>query len=430
MIYFAGAVPVAALAAGLLWVADFETRTKWTLALAALLVWGGCALLLREKLIRPLQTLANLLESLRQEDYSMRARRVPAGDVLGEVFQEVNLLSGLLREKRLGDMDTTALLRTVMAEIDVGIFAFDAERRLRLVNRAGARLLGQTTERLLGQSAEALDLDRYLEGETERMVERAFPGGSGRWSIRVRTFREHGEPHLLVVVADLTRTLREEELQAWKRLVRVLGHELNNSLTPIKSIAGSLKALVSGLLPEDWNADTVQGLSVIEARAAALNRFLEAYAKLAKLPPPKFGHVDVGEWVRRAASLERSVRALIVDGDPLVIEGDSDQLDQLLINLLRNAADAARETGGGVDIGWALDRGVVHVWIRDEGPGISNSGNLFVPFFTTKPGGSGIGLVVSRQIAEAHGGTLVLRNRADRRGSEALLTLPVSRYKT
>ena len=247
-----------------------------------------------------------------------------------------------------------------------------------------------------------------------------------RWGVSRTSFREGGLPHSLLVVGDLTRPLREEELTAWRRLVRVLGHELNNSLAPIKSIAGSLETLLRrDPLPEDWRDDMRSGLNVIASRSEALSRFMSAYARLAKLPPPTLVPIRVGDLLRRVTGLEMRLRPTLLAGPDCTIMGDGDQLEQALINLLRNAVDASLETGGAVEVGWRREDAHLEVWIRDEGPGLSNTGNLFVPFFTTKPGGSGIGLVLSRQIAEAHGGTLSLDNVAVGHGCEARLTLPM-----
>jgi two-component system nitrogen regulation sensor histidine kinase NtrY len=331
----------------------------------------------------------------------------------------------VLRTKRLGSMEAFTLLRTVIAEIDVAIFAFDHESRLKLVNIAGERLLDQPSERLLTKTAEELDMQEFLHAESA-VLQHTFPGHAGRWGIRTRAFREDGLPHTLLVMTDLTRALREEELQAWKRLVRVLGHELNNSLAPIQSIAGSLRSLVArDPLPDDWKSDTLSGLGIIESRSESLARFLEAYSRLARLPAPNKGPVAVEPWIRRIAAMELRTPIRIVPGPAMNIPADATQLDQLLINLLRNASEASSETGGAVELGWRNGHGALDVWVRDEGLGIANPANLFVPFFTTKPGGSGIGLVLSRQIAEAHGGTLTLENRPDRTGCEALLHLPL-----
>ncbi|MFO1500973.1 MAG: ATP-binding protein [Verrucomicrobiota bacterium] len=404
---------------------DFSATARWTLTLLMLAAWGACAYGVRVKVRFPLQTLSNLLAAIREGDYSIRARGARSDDALGEVLVELNCLGQNLREQRLGALEATALLSKVMSEIELAVFTFDAEQRLRLVNRAGERLLAQPTERLLGRNAQALGLAECLQGEAARTFEAAFPGGIGRWGMRRSVFREHGAPHQLVVLTDLSRTLREEERQAWQRLLRVLGHELNNSLAPIKSIAGSMETLLGREpKPVDWMEDMKRGLSVVSARTGALNRFMEAYARLARLPAPKLRPVDTAKWVERIASLETRLAVQLQPGPNLTLQADSDQLDQLLINLVRNAVDAALETKGGVRLGWAAAAGTLEIWVEDDGLGLSNTTNLFVPFFTTKQGGSGIGLVLCRQIAEAHGGGLVLENRKTGRGCIARLRLP------
>jgi nitrogen fixation/metabolism regulation signal transduction histidine kinase len=422
-----GGLPAVVTFLLILWTSD-DTPAKldWTLTLIILGCWFGFAFSVRSRVVRPLQTSSNLLAALREGDFSVRARGSARGDALNDVFTEVNELSQTLQEQRLGALEATNLLRTVMAEIDAAVFTFDDNQRLRLVNRAGERLLNQPSERLLGRTAAELGLARCLVGPVHDPMPMEFPGGSGRWGVRVSSFREHGRPHQVLLLSDLTRPLRAEEVQAWKRLVRVLGHELNNSLTPIKSIASSLKTLVDrDPLPGDWRQDVDDGLSVISGRAESLGRFMSSYARLARLPEPKPGQVDVDQWVRRIAELERRMKVELSPGPALTIQGDGDQLDQLLINLLRNAVDAALETGGGVTAGWRRVDSLLEIWVEDEGPGLANTANLFVPFFTTKPGGSGIGLALSRQIAEAHNGTLTLENRRNSRGCEARLLLPL-----
>ncbi len=313
-----------------------------------------------------------------------------------------------------------------MVEIDVAVFTFDGAQTLRLVNRAGERLLAQPAEQLLGRTAVELDLRTCLDGPSPRIEDVVFPGGSGRYEVRRTTFRQGGRPHQLLVLADVSRPLRDEERQAWQRLIRVIGHEINNSLAPIKSIAGSLESMLSReTVPEDWNQDMKRGLAVIAARSDSLSRFTTAYARLAKLPAPRLVAVPVSALVRRIAGVEPRLPVRISEGPELTVRADPDQLEQLLINLLHNATDAALQTGGSVTIGWKRDGRSFELWIDDEGAGLTNASNLFVPFFTTKPGGSGIGLVLSRQIAEAHGGTLTLENRTDTQGCRAYLRLPI-----
>jgi nitrogen fixation/metabolism regulation signal transduction histidine kinase len=419
-------LPAIIVAMAILWGEPYSSKVRWTLSVLIFAVWWGFALGLRERAISPLRTIANLLEAMREGDYSIRARGARNEDALGEVMQQVNAMGTTLRAQRLGALEATTLLRKVMEEIDVAVFAFDSEQRLRLVNRAGERLLAQPAERLISLRAEDIGLEDCLNGDLSKTLQRTFPGGTGRWGVSRSLFREGGLPHRLLVLTDITRPLREEELQAWQRLVRVLGHELNNSLTPIKSIAGSLGSMLEREPPpDDWQDDMRRGLAVIAARSESLGRFIGAYSRLAKLPRPTFRPVVVSVWVRHVATLETRLSPEVASGPDITIQADSDQLEQLLINLVRNAADASLETGGSVALGWARTPAGVEVWVRDEGPGLPNTANLFVPFFTTKPGGSGIGLVLCRQIAEAHGGTLILRNRSDCPGCEARLVLPM-----
>jgi PAS domain S-box-containing protein len=418
LLTLAGGFPATLVALILIWTGSYAARVQWTLTVLVAGAWLGFSSAVRQRIVLTLQTVANLLAALRERDFSIRARRSePVGsldDPLNAVMFEVNELASTLQDQRLVAIEAGALLRTVMVEIDVAVFTFDGSQVLRLVNRAGERLLGQTTEQLLDRTSADLGLAGCLTGESPRIEQVAFPGGSGRFEIRRTTFRQEGRPHQLLVLADVSRPLRDEERQAWQRLIRVIGHEINNSLAPIKSIAGSLESMLTrDHLPDDWGDDMKRGLAVIATRSDALSRFTTAYSQLAKLPEPRLQTIRVREIVQRVAGVETRL-AVRVDGGPdLTISADPDQLEQLLINLVRNAVDAALETGGGVRIGWRRsDRGLV-LWVDDDGVGLPNASNLFVPFFTTKPGGSGIGLLLSRQIAEAHGGTLTLENRAD-----------------
>ncbi len=425
--------PGVLVALGFLWLTPVSPGLRWSATMLLVVTWLGASLALRERVVRPLQTLANMLAALREGDFSIRARLPDEGseDPLSLAYREVNALESILREQRLGAVEASEILRKVLESVDVALFAFHEDGELGLVNRAGERLIGQPADKILGRTAAELRLDDALRGPAPRTLELSYPGGQGRWELRRSVVRQEGMPLQLLVLSDLSRALREEERQAWKRIIRVLSHEINNSLAPIKSISGSLQSLMRrDPPPDDLEEDVAKGLDVIQTRAEGLGRFMGAYARLARLPEPTLVDVRVGGLVRRVATLEVRLPVLVRDGPRLEVRADPDQLEQLLINLIRNAVDASLESGEAdarrkeVEVAWEATEDSWRLRVLDRGPGIPETGNLFVPFYTTKPGGSGIGLVLSRQIAESHGGTLTLRDRSDGPGAEAIIEIP------
>jgi nitrogen fixation/metabolism regulation signal transduction histidine kinase len=419
-------LPGVGVALALLWLGAFTPRVQWTVSVALVGLWIGVTITLREHVVRPLGTLANMLAALREGDFSIRARVTDGSDALSLAFMEVNALEELLRNQRLGAVEATETLRKVLEEIDVAVFAFDPDRTLRIVNRTAEQLLAQPAARLIGKTASELRLADTLTGIAPRTLEVSFPGGTGRWELRRSVVRQEGYPLQLIALSDLSRALREEERQAWKRIIRVLSHEINNSLAPIKSISGSLQRMLGRSdLPDDMSEDVERGLEVISSRAEGLGRFMASYAKLARLPSPDLADVRVAPLVRGVSDLETRIAVEVHAGEDVTIRADPDQIEQALINLVRNAVDATLEAEGSrVTIRWYVEADKLHLLVEDEGPGLADTGNLFVPFYTTKQGGSGIGLVLSRQIAEGHGGSLVLENRHEARGARARMVLP------
>lgn len=403
---------------------------QWTLTVIVLLAWIIAASMANQIVTRALQLVTNLLGALREGDYSIRGLSAKTGTSMAGVMREVNDLGTTLQRQRTEAVESTALLTHVMEEIAVAVFAFDPAQTVLLVNKAGEDLMGRAEKDMIGRSADDFGFGEYLQGEPRRLVERTIGGRRGRFEIRRASFYRDGRPHHLVVMADLSQALREEEQAAWQRIVRVLSHEINNSLTPIKSIAHSIKRIIERAGGGEPSArferqdEVVQGLSLIEERSGALGRFLRAYAQLARLPKPQPKPVAVAPLIGRIVELENRLAVTSTGGPALTVVADADQLEQLLINIIRNAVDASLETKGGVTVGWRTDNDWLEVTIDDEGKGLPDTSNLFVPFFTTKPNGSGIGLALSRQIAEAHGGTMSLENRVGANGCRATLRIP------
>ncbi|HUB00839.1 MAG TPA: ATP-binding protein [Terracidiphilus sp.] len=395
-----------------------------TLCLVLYFALIGAALV--DGLSRPVQTLSNVVSSLREGDYSFRARGAGSPDSLGELAAEINALADLLQRQRVRSLEATALLARIFEVMHAPLFAFDRENLLQLVNNAGLRLLGLKYARCFGRPARELGLEELLNAPDQSI--RSFGGRPTRWLLRKAAFRQEGAPHILLLLADVSVPLQEEEQAAWKRLIRVLGHELSNSLAPIKSIAGSLLLRVDSLDTEEaTRSDFRRGLAVVESRADALHRFVQSYRQLAQLPPPRLRSVSIGPLLERVVLLEQRLPIELDPGPPATVDADPDQLEQMFINLLANAVDASLGNGSHpVRATWQAAGTSLTISIEDRGLGIANADNLFVPFYTTKPAGSGVGLALAQQIARAHGGEVRLANREDGPGARAMVRLPIA----
>jgi len=423
------AAPALILAAILLWRAKFSGGMIATLLGGAAVLSLVAAGVLIDQIVRPLQTLANVVSALRESDYSFRARGGRQLDALGELALEINEFADTLQAQRVGELEATALLSCVISSMDAPVLAFDPKHRLRLINPAAENIFHLTQQKAIGSSADDLRLAGLLDQPDRGIMILAGKGYPVHWMVRRSSFRQGGIPHTLLVLSDVSIALREQERDAWQRLIRVIGHEINNSLTPIKSIAGSLRSWILAKT-DDGGFTLDRGLKIIENRAESLNRFIQAYRQLAQLPPPALKPVSLHSLIERAAALETRVAIQLQPGPAIVLPLDADQIEQLLINLLRNAAEAAlarfpeAPAAAAVTISWREAPQAVIVLIQDNGIGLTNPSNLFVPFYTTKPGGSGIGLALARQICEAHGGVLQVANRLEGQGCDAEVRLP------
>ncbi len=387
----------------------------------------ACAWKLPAAILRPLASLANMLDALHGGDYAQRLR-TDRGGIAGELASGANRLSESLRQHSRTEREADALLGKLLHEIDLAIFTFDRNGRLVLANPAARRLVGVRLG--AGVDARALKMDRLLAEDLSAPVRLVFPGGSGRFLVRRRPFRIEGRAHTLLVLTNAEAALVAERREAWQSLVRVLGHEINNSLAPIQSIATSLADSVAeaGAQPTGGGvvaqAEWIDHLKLIAGRADALGRFVAGYAALARLPEPKIQTLELSALIQNVVEMETRL-PVRVSGPAIEIQADPDQLEQALINLVKNAVDAVELQRGTVDLQWQTQSVGVVIEVSDDGAGPPDSDNLFVPFFTTKPGGSGIGLLLARRIAELHGGELNLNRRTDGPGAVARLWLPV-----
>lgn len=423
-------------------VAGYQSLVAIALVVAAGLV---LCVVLQRWAMRPLSTAATILDALRHGDYAHRARLDSVRGSSAALLLEVNELADHLERERLRRQETQALLSALIERVDVALLAFDADERLVWWNPAAAALLGGRLKN--GAPAASLGARDLLSGPSERSVSLdgvGLDGGSTDepFELRRGLFHQGGERYHFVLLSSAQRLRRQEERAAWQRLVRVLGHEVNSTLTPIQSLAGTCLALLddqqrtreaSAVSPESAarseaatsvSAKLERALQTIEHRARGLGQFIADYARLARLPEPRVERVELNACLQRLVALDERCALKLVPQSPVEVLVDPVLLDQALTNLLRNAIDASVEKGGDVRVDFHANEREVVLTITDEGAGIQNLDNLFVPLFSTKAGGSGVGLVLARNIIEAHGGQLRLSNRSDARGAVARLTLP------
>lgn len=407
----AGFVLGSAAAAGLGWVA-------LALGSAVLLSLG---LVLYRRATRPLSTAATILDALRHGDYAHRARIDVLRGPTAALLLQVNELADHLERERLRRQEAQALLDALIERVDIAILAFDVQERLVWSNRAARTLLHARLEP--GAQASALGGGGLLSGPSERSVVLDGQAAGEAFELRRGVFHQGGERYQFVLLSSAWRVRRQEERAAWQRLVRVLGHEVNSTLTPVQSLAGTCLALLADL-PEAHTERLRRALEAIEHRARGLSSFIADYARLARLPEPRLSRLRLAACMPRLIALDERCSVRLVGRSPVEVLADPVLFEQAVTNLLRNAVDASLETGGAVSVDWQADEHEVVLSITDEGAGILNPDNLFVPLFSTKKGGSGVGLVLARNIIEAHGGRLSLTNRARASGAVARVTLP------
>lgn len=423
--------PAIVLSLVLLWSNSYSFDHKLEATVLVLLLWFGLSASVRDKVVHSVQVLSNVISAVQHEDFSFRAKGAVQGDAFGDLAVEINNLAQALEQERLGATEATNLLRKVMSEAGAAIFAFSPDLRLRFINRAGEAFLASSEAQLVGRTAEELGISDLLDPSPSDTISRSASGIERRWIVRRTHFRQQGVQHGLVLLSEASEALRTEERIAWQRIIRVLGHEINNSLAPIKSIARTLARQSANLALKGGIGDNFrQGLQIIEGRAESLNQFLQSYARLAKLPVPAKRVVPVDALVARVVSLEPRLQVAVDSGPNVDINVDPGQIEQALINLIKNSVEAILATGDNksapdaVTVSWKATASDLELLIRDRGIGLLDTENLFVPFYTTKQNGTGIGLILSRQIIEAHGGTLTLRNCAEHAGCEVQIKLP------
>ena len=401
------------------------------------------AFFIRTKVVSQLQTSTNLMEAMIAGDYSMRARAHNVDGALGEFSHLINSLAETLTQHRLITREHQILLGTITSQIDVAIIALNSDDKITLMNPAAEKLFQCRFEQRQGAPIKVLGLQDVAQGSFRKVVEFELKHNKKKVYLHTDEYFDHGIKHQLIFITDIQHLLQEEERQAWQRLLRVLSHEINNSLAPIASISETLSNLVTKKIApsadnihqegdnesdssndENLNENLIMGLGVIKECSHSLNAFIQQYQELYKLPKPNKSLFSLTKLLNNCAGLftENSIECPSKD---LTIYADQTQLQQVLVNLLKNAIDAQQDCSHNtIIIKWQVNESQLAIEIIDNGTGINNMDNIFVPFYTTKKHGSGIGLVLSRQIITNHNGELSLKNRLDSQGVIAKILLP------
>ncbi len=425
-----GFIPSACLIIALCFL-PFSLAAKILLMFFILVIVIYGAFFIRQKVVFQLRTSANLIESMNCGDHSVRARQDHSGGVLNEFNQTFNKLSESLAQQRLLTKEHQILLNKVISQIDVAIIAIDNKSGISLMNPNAEKLFKCRFEEVENWPVSTLGLQNIIAGEHRKVVEFEIEHAKKKVYIYTDEYFENGVKHKLIFITDIQSILRDEEYLVWQKLLRVLSHEINNSLAPIASISETLTRLLKQPITQNYfeqelKADVQDGLSVITERANSLNNFIKRYQELTKLPLPDKKLVNLSSLINTVIALFGD-SIITANGPKLMVYADESQVQQVLINLVKNALQAMHgEQDGVLSIVWVKDEKLINIKLTDQGTGISNLDNIFVPFYTTKEQGSGIGLVLSRQIINNHGGDLTLANRTEQQGVEATITLPIN----
>jgi len=375
------------------------------------------------------RSICNLLDAMIQGDYSLRARTSEGDTALNELVDSVNSLAQRLTKQRTESVESQFLLQTVIKHIDVATIALNDNNEFAFINPAAESLLGLTVNTKEITSSDQLEQLKHLERGNSKVMNLTFNKQQGKFNVHMEEFREAGKQHKLLFLTDVSRLLRVEERNAWQSLVRVISHEINNSLAPIASISETLKRMMSKQQNIEMHKENlVDGLSIIAQRANNLTNFVNSYKQIAQLPEPKKSKTNIRELINKVIALYQNNNIHIISSDDVSLLIDPVQIEQVLINLIKNAIESVNVTknDGNIEISWKLEQRKFQLFISDQGAGISNESNLFVPFYTTKKQGSGIGLVLCRQILEVHNGQLSLKNKTNETGCLATIDLPIA----
>ncbi|MBX2859464.1 MAG: hypothetical protein KTR17_12450 [Cellvibrionaceae bacterium] len=426
------ALPCSVLALYLAWQANFSIYLIFLLGTVQAFVIALAIFHARHQLALRLRGIATVVEAACLGDFSIKAKREARGSAIQDLVDSVNTLSKDLSSDNRQIAEKGVLLQKIIDQIQVGVITLDLRGRLYSINAAAKRILElKPTNPLYSVSDLPIHFDHSRPVKTiinitqHNCIKRLF--------LQCETYRDGGEEHRLILLTEMDYLLRQEQFKSWEELVRVISHEINNSLSPISSLSQSMTSLLNeNTIDHDNKQDLLRCSTMISERAKSLGAFIAKYRHLSTLNQQNYSNACVNSVLESVLSLFIRKKVYIESNDTYYCNIDTQQMQQVFINLIKNGFEAFDEASAmESEVRIVLskeedyDRSYLRVDIEDNGRGLANAKNLFVPFYSTKPSGSGIGLALSRQIVEMHRGTLTLANRYESRGCVATVRLPL-----
>ncbi|NQZ10372.1 MAG: HAMP domain-containing histidine kinase [Algicola sp.] len=413
-------VAIGGLLGWVMYLLDASTLVVLTVCTLVLLPFGLCLGWFYRQLSTPFYRLTTLVEAIRLEDHSLRAHNPYQGGVVHDLYQEIGALADDLQQRKDIYSQHSLLIYHLIEQLDTPIAVFSEKLLLSHANAAFSQHLNKPWQSMRHGAATRLGM---MFDENKQWVftqaENAHSWQNGQnWQIRQSHFIQDGQKYHLVILIDIEHALREQQQQSWQQIIRVMTHEINNSLTPIKSLAQTLAAQ-PGLEPRSQ-----QALNVIVDRSVSLQQFVSRYGSIGKRLTLQQSWID-SKLLERQLSTLFTTHPIEVENQVDKIWADPVLLEQVLINLLKNAAEASEVGGPAIKLTLKQQKNHILIEVQDRGQGIANEQNLFIPLYTTKPNGSGIGLGLCRNIVEQHGGRLSLVNNKDGAGAVAGFSLPL-----
>ena len=372
-----------------------------------------------------IRTLSNLIESMIDGDYSLRGR-LETDLAFKELLDLINDLAETLSQHKIEAKESRLLLERIMEQMDALVIAVNEDGFIVMANASANKLLLGNLDNIATTKLSDLSVGKDIINSDSGIIKFNHPQLSGEHFLFTESFLSEGKQHRLYMLTNAERLLMEKERKAWQSLLRVLSHEMNNSLAPISSISQSMQSQLKKSNDDINIKQLLDGVNIINERAESLNHFIASYSQLSHLPQPNKKPIQLHDLLTSTTSLFPQT-SFTYDEFNIELSLDKEQFEQVLINIFKNSIEAMNDSEvKNITIRCLVESDKVRISVVDSGCGIANLDNVFVPFYTTKAEGSGIGLALCRQIIFNHSGTIDIANNVDSSGVTISISLPLS----